>query len=247
MAKPLHEIIAVAGDRTKTYDRAITDRYQILSKSVLLNGQTRTYSPKDAEGDVLPAEIQNVQVTVTDTLKEIQEAFAGLFDLTATRDYGNQIAVANVAIDGVVLIENAPATYLLWLEKQLTHIHTIVSKLPILDPSATWEWSDASRTYETPVTVANKTKKVKKVLVKAEATDKHPAQTEVYDDDIVVGTWETKRFSGAITATEAKEMLDRVDAVRDAVKVARTQANQTEVEQQHVSDRLLGYIFNATV
>jgi hypothetical protein len=34
--------------------------------------------------------------------------------------------------------------------------------------------------------------------VKAEATEKHPAQVEVYHEDVVVGQWKTVKFSGAL-------------------------------------------------
>ena len=45
-----------------------------------------------------------------------------------------------------------------------------------------------------------RTKKVPRNHVKAEATEKHPAQVEVYYEDVAVGYWTTVKFSGALPA-----------------------------------------------
>lgn len=42
--------------------------------------------------------------------------------------------------------------------------------------------------------------------VKAEATDKHPAQVEVYHEDVPVGYWTTVKFSGALPARRVNEL-----------------------------------------
>ncbi len=39
-----------------------------------------------------------------------------------------------------------------------------------------------------------------RVQVKAEATDKHPAQAELYCEDMPIGYWTTVKFSGALPA-----------------------------------------------
>jgi len=41
-------------------------------------------------------------------------------------------------------VGHVPATYLLFLEKQLTDLHTLVSKLPVLDASETWVFDQAA-------------------------------------------------------------------------------------------------------
>lgn len=240
----LHQILAVERDINQMTNRRITDGYQALQHTGALSGLIRTYRPRNDGDDVLPSERVNVQINATDVLDATKTEFERLFDLTATKDFGNLVAVADVVLkDGTVLLTGAPATYLLWLEKQLNDLHTIVSKLPVLDPAEEWEYSEDRRCYVTKPIETNRTKKVPKVLVKAAATDKHPAQTEVYHEDVVVGVWETTKFSGALPATHVKELTDRVFEVREAVKVARSKANETEVDQKAVSARLLDYVF----
>ena len=42
-----------------------------------------------------------------------------------------------------------------------------------------------------------RTKRVPRNHVKAEATEKHPAQVEVYYEDVTIGYWTTVKFSGS--------------------------------------------------
>jgi hypothetical protein len=88
-----------------------------------------------------------------------------------------------------------------------------------------------------------KTKKIPRNHVKAEATDKHPAQVEVYYEDVVVGTWRTIKFSGALPASRVNELLNRVEKLQEAVKFAREEANNMEVTEQKVGAKVFQYLF----
>ncbi len=79
--------------------------------------------------------------------------------------------------------------------------------------------------------------------VKAEATEKHPAQVEVYYEDVTVGYWRTVKFSGALTAQRVNELLDRVEKLQQAVKFAREEANNIEAEEPKVGERFFNYLF----
>ena len=87
-----------------------------------------------------------------------------------------------------------------------------------------------------------KTKKVPRNHVKAEATKEHPAQVEVYHEDVVVGHWRTVRFSGALPARRVNELTDRVERLQRAVKFAREEANLREVEQQEVGAKVFEFL-----
>lgn len=243
MAK-LHQILAVERDVKQTSDRRITDVYHQLQKAPLLVGIDRSYQPIDDEGEHFPSETTRVQVRTQEALKSSADEFERLWDLVATKDFGNTEARADVVLkNGTVLVEAAPATYLLWLEKQLNDIRTIFSKLPTLDPSEEWEFSAEHDCYVTPPVQTHKSKKIPRAFVKAEATDKHPAQVDVWQEDVLVGYWTTVKSSGAIPASEQRQLLDRVLEVLEAVKVARTNANDTEVAQQKIARQPLQFIF----
>jgi hypothetical protein len=88
-----------------------------------------------------------------------------------------------------------------------------------------------------------RTRKVPRNHVKAEATEKHPAQVEVYYEDITVGFWRTVKFSGALPARRVAELLERVEKLQRAVKFAREEANAYEVKSQKVGEALFSYLF----
>ena len=93
----------------------------------------RTYQPKDEEGEQLPPESTPVQIKAEDVLRNTAATLTRLFDVTATKDWANCAARADVKVDGRVLVADVPVSYLLFLEKQLTDINTFVRKLPVLD------------------------------------------------------------------------------------------------------------------
>jgi hypothetical protein len=168
-----------------------------------------------------------------------------MFDVVATQDWANCQAKGDVVVDGHPLLKGVPVTHLLFLEKQLTDLRTFVEALPVLDPAEEWEYRADVDGYVSRPSRANRTKKVPKNHVKYEATKEHPAQVEMYMEDVWVGTWSTTRFSGAIPAATRNAMLERVRKLVDAVKVAREEANGLEVKPQKVGAAVLGYVFDA--
>ncbi len=242
MAK-LNQIIAVVSGRKTQAERTFTDAYQLIQKADGLSGISRTYKPKDDDGDTLPSESKIVQVKTTDLVNVVKEQLTDLMDLVATQDYANCEAKADITIDGLVLAENVPATHLLFLAKKLIDIQTFISKLPTLDPGERWSYDEGQDCYVSGVSQTTRSKKVMKNHVKAEATDKFPAQVDVYHEDIVVGTWSTVKFSGAIPVKTKNDMLQRVKALSDAVKTAREDANSIGVSNVKIAESLLGYVF----
>lgn len=166
----LNQIIAIEKDVSSKTHRTITDAYQILQKPAPLAGISRTYQPKDEEGERLPPESTRVQIKGEQVVGGVMYAIAKLFDITATKDYGNCEAKADVVVDGVTIIEQAPVTFLLFIEKQLVDITTFIQKLPTLDPAEDWEKDLNQDVWRTTPVQTTRTKKVPKNWVKADAT-----------------------------------------------------------------------------
>ncbi len=243
MAPKLNQIIAVEkGIKSRSFQE-LTEAHHQLQKQTLLSGISRTYRPKDEEGEQLPPESTKVQVKAQDVIRKTVEVLTKLFDATATKDWANCQAKADVVVDGQTLISQAPATFLLFLEKQLADLHTFIKKLPVLDASETWTFDPSADCWATEPVQTLRTKKVPRNHVKAEATDKHPAQVEVYYEDVTVGSWRTVKFSGALPAQRVNELLARVEKLQEAVKFAREEANNMEVEEQKVGERFFKYLF----
>jgi hypothetical protein len=239
----LNQIIAVEkGVKSKSL-QDITAAHHKMQKPALLAGISRTYQPKDEEGEQLPPESTRVQIKAEEVLRQTAATLTRLFDVTATKDWANCTAKADVTVDGRALLKDVPVSYLLFLEKQLTDLHTFVKKLPVLDAAESWVHDPSSDSWKTEPVRTIKTKKVPRNHVKAEATEKHPAQVEVYYEDVPVGYWTTVKFSGALPASRVNELLERVETLQNAVKFAREEANGTTVTDQHIGDAVFGYLF----
>src|SRR5215472_9467757 len=107
----LSQIIAVEKGVKSGSLRDLTDAHYALQKPALLAGISRTYQPKDEEGEVLPPESTRVQVKTEDVLRRTATVLTRLFDVTATKDWANCVARADVVVDGRTLLSDVPVSY----------------------------------------------------------------------------------------------------------------------------------------
>lgn len=239
----LNQIIAIEkGVKSKAFQE-LTEAHQALQKPALLAGISRTYRPKDEEGEQLPPESTRVQVKADEVIRQTMVILTRLFDVTATKDWANCTAKADVVVDGTTLLNQVPVNYLLFLEKQLVDLHTFIKKLPMLDASESWTFDASADTWATEPIQTLRTKKIPRNHVKAEATEKHPAQVEVYYEDVAIGYWRTVKFSGALPARRINELLERVERLQQAVKFAREEANNSATTDQKVGERVFNFLF----
>jgi hypothetical protein len=239
----LNQIIAIVnGKKTRTAG-ALTEVYHKLQKPALFEGLSRRYEPLEESGETFPDERKGVQYNAAQAIVEARVTLVDLWDAVATQDFTNCVAKADVVVDGVKVLEQVPVTHLLFLEKQLVDVGTFVSKLPTLDPGEKWSYDAAVDCYASEESRASKTKKTPRNHVKAEATDHHPAQVELWWEDVKVGEWKAIKFSGAISAKERNEMVARVQQLSEAVKIAREEANNVEAKPVKVADKMLAFVF----
>ena len=239
----LSHIVAVSKSVKSGAEATLTNAHHKLQRAEGLKGLSRTYQPVDDDEIGKPPESTRVQVTVGEVIKGVQNDLVRLFDVTATQDYGNTQATADVVVDGQILVQAAPVSYLLFLEKQLVGLSTFIRKIPTLDPSETWTFDTAAGSWRAEPVKTVSTKKVMRNHVLSEATDKHPAQVQTYQEDVTVGHWTTTKFSGAVEATRVKELTERVVKLQEAVKIARERANATEVADKKVGETVLNWLF----
>jgi hypothetical protein len=243
MAK-LNQVIAVS-DTVKTRAvKAFETAHRGWTPDRLV-GLSRVYSPLTENGDQLPPETKIVQIRVAEILQTIKPAVVAFYDVVATQDTGNTKAKANVVVDGKIVLENVPVTALLFLEKQLaTTIIPLIRNLPTLPADRTWKYDAARNCYVADPVQTIRTQKVPRTHVLSDATKEHPAQCQMYHDDVSVGTWTATHFSGAIPVAEQTEMLTLAEKLQDAVKKAREEANNTEVQQVNIGDIIWNFLFS---
>jgi len=238
----LHEILAVEGELKAAAERAMGRARKVFTSGQLL-GMHRTYRPLDEEGETFPDEEQLLGTTVGLELDSVREAFGAWLDVSLQKEITNRDATAKISIQD--LYWELPATALLNLESKLADLRKLIDAIPTNDPAKRWEWNED---MEPPCYVSNpvvsfRTKKEIVHQVKYEATPEHPAQVHTYSQDTRVGEYETVSFSGALNASEKRAVLRRVETLQRVVKAARMRANQAEVEDFSLADKLFGYIF----
>ena len=174
MAK-LNQIIAVEkGVKSKT-QQDLAAAHHGLQKPALLAGISRTYQPKDEEGEQLPPESTRVQVKAEDVLRDTAATLTRLFDVTATKDWANCDARADVTVDGRVLLSGVPVV-LSALPGEAARGHSTPScgSCPSWTPPSPGRWTRRPTAWKTEPVRTVRTKKVPRNHVKAEATEQAP-------------------------------------------------------------------------
>lgn len=241
----LNQAIAVEKSLKARIGKERTELHHRSMKPELYEGFDKTFVPKNEGEDVKPSDKKLVQLRVQDVLEEGASQFVEMINATAVKDFGNVIAKADIIVDGETLAENVPVPHLLYLEKELAEFATFVRALPILDESEEWKFDEQSQVSRTSVTVQNVTRKDQVPVTLYEATDKHPAQTQLITKDVVIGQWETQRISGAMSRKRKMHLLDRIGKLREAVIKAREEANGMEIDSVSlIGDAVIDYILH---
>lgn len=246
MAK-LHELLAAVGPLTDQTSKVVTDLTATFDKKRHLFGKKLvTFTPSGEGAQPVTEEQLDMQSTIRKELDWLKGIWAKTLDAQFQVNSSNTKAVADVVLDnGDVLFKAVPATALLELEKRATEFRTFVASIPTLDPAKgfTLDTDQGAGIYKARPDNRVRTKKDIKVIVKYEATDKHPAQTEMVTVDVPTGNITTLEWSGLITPSEKADMMSRAEELTRAFKTARARANNVDASTDKVGDRLLNYVF----
>ena len=242
----LNQVIAVEkGIKSRVY-ADLSALHHSTQKADLFNGFAKQYQPILDDGEQLPPENKKVQLTAEKAIDQTQHLLRDLFDVTATKDWTNCAARASIKIDDKVILEDVPVSYLLFLEKQLTDVRTFIASLPVLDDAENWKQDENSGLYKTAELKTHRTKKVQKAIVLYDATDRHPAQTQLITEDVIAGHWILVKHSGAIARPEKEAIARKVEILLRAIKEAREEANgKVVVPTPDVSKAVFSFIFGA--
>lgn len=238
----LHEVLAVEPQLKAAAERAISTAKSAFTKSERFTGQVKTYTPLEEEGEQRPGEATRVATTVAKELAELEAAFGRWLDAAIQKEVTNQGTSAEVLLGRGTFISELPATALLNLESKLEALRAVYAAIPTNDPSESWWWDDSIGKWVSPERITYAGRKVTRPLVLYEATREHPAQVTTYNEDIRVGEWKTRIFSGMLSPEDKRARLERLDELLQAVKKARQRANDCEVVEISVAERIFAYI-----
>lgn len=242
MAK-LNQIIAIAQGKKGAAKKEMEHAYHLFEKGELFNGLVREYRPLADEGEKLPSENKKIQFNVDNLLAQANKASADMFDVVIQQDLANCEAKADVVVDGKTILKNIPATSLIFIEKQLTDFEALIGRVPTLDLNENWQFDEGKGLHVSNPVETHRTVKKQEPLVLYPATPEHPAQTQIITKDEIAGYWRNTKMSGAWTTTKKNEVLARVKTLKEAVIIAREQANNQEVQTTKIGKDLLSHIF----
>jgi hypothetical protein len=240
-SKPqLHEIIAVEaglkGQKDKIVQETLND---FRKKHILFEGFTRSYEPINEDGDTFPDEVGVLETTVPERLDYTKAFWAKYVDNNFSKASANCEAKADLIVDGTVVAEGLPVSFLLDLEKDLKQFRATLDAIPTLDNKLHWTKDDKQdNVWKTDPQVKFSTKKVTRAEVVVPPTDRHPAQVKEYTEDVRVGKKEEIKFSGRIPSIAKSQMLGRCDDLIQATQKARTRANRQEVDMKRLGAKL---------
>jgi hypothetical protein len=228
-----------------TWDGELTNIQLIARKASFFNGFVRTYTPFQVEGDkevVYPEERQKVEQRVDELVVRAANLWTDIFNVTFTKDSANMEAKADVVVGETILVKDAPISWILWADNRIQQVRTFFDTLPTLNEAETWEKDSVSAMWKSNSIKTIKTEKVTVPVIMYQHTDKHPAQVERVQKDVPIGQYEKQNFSSAISSERKRKILEKIDRIIVALKVARANANSLEVEKLSIAKPIFDYI-----
>ena len=243
----LHELLAVEADLRTDKDREKdTAIGGFVNNPSSFLGAIKNLTMFD---DNRSGEEQEVRVAVAETVSEriakATKAFARYWDLRLQKESANQVATADVIINGKSIFQDIPVTFLLNMEEELRQLKKVYVAMPTLKPGVEWEPDiiKGRGIYKSKhPTVTSKTEKTIQHKVIVQATEHFPAQYEKWSEDRPIGKYVTENWSGMISDVDKAMLISRVDTMLNAFKQARQRANGTETDTVAIGKYIFAYI-----
>lgn len=244
MANKLHELLAVEQDKKNKANQAIGESINVFTKKdPYFDGMVKRYIALEEDSEQIPDETKEMVHTVKEKLDSTIESIVAGIDAHLSKEETNAAGIAKAElIVGDTNFGTFSATSLIALETQLQKVKELYQAIPVLDLTKKWDFDNQKNCYKADDEVKFRSIKRPKVIIKYEATDKHPAQTELLYLDFQVGKYETTYFSGKISSAQKTTLIKRIDDMIEAVKIARSKANNVEVNNIKIGQQLFDFI-----
>jgi hypothetical protein len=247
MTTVLHEILAVEGDREGNAKRLMVEAQQTFeNKPNLFTGSLKSTRMFDENSPVVPDEHVSMVTTVGEKLDYLAKAVGSYFNVVFQKDEANQRAMADVVVNGNIIVKDAPVTWLLGMETKLRDLRKVLERIPTLQPGVYWEpdpGHEKANVFRTKHPVSRfKTMKVPMHKVLYEATDRHPAQIETWNEMANIGEITETTWTGMVSPADKAAILGRMDQLIQGVKKARQRANATEVKPSDVGEKIFDFL-----
>ncbi len=244
----LHELLAVEGNHETQANKCRGELAETFQKKRHHFEEKKVTFISNAEGAQATVESQSdIQTSVKKELDWISSFITKSLDASFQVAAANTHAKADIILeDDTVLATDVPATSLLELEKRVTEVMQLIAVIPTLDPAKGFS-PDSQRgdgIYQARQVNKKRTAKTSKVITLAEPTKEHPAQVQLVQVDVDVGTIQEQEWSSLISPAQKADLLSRCEILGRAVRRARSRANEATVDTtKKIGAKLLDYVF----
>lgn len=251
----LHELLAVEKTTTAAAEKLFQDtlgKFQRVDS--FFQGHIKTLAmlidtPENKAMERAARAEKVLPTTVPTTLDYALDFWAKSEDVLFQKNKTNQSAAADLEFEGKVIAKVVPVDELMGLEARLMKLRGLFATIPSLDASRNWILDPNAAQVGTWVAaaedVSSKTEKIIDAKVLYEATEKHPAQVKEFSKDVVVGTFITKNFSGAVTAAQKARILEITDLLIAEAKRSRVRANNIDACNDKIGKTIVDIFMSA--
>jgi hypothetical protein len=247
----LHAVLAVYDDRKKTMAKILGETMKTLtSRQTHFMGSSKTYQAfDDKDKDIPRSEIKHVVTTVGEKVDYFEDRASNFIDVVHQKEVANCEAKGTITIerDGespIVVAENVPVQELVQLENLFVQFRSqVYNNIPTLDPNKKWDEDENNPGhYRTEAYNTVRTRNQPRVIQLAPATKEHKEQAQIVNEDIPVGEYTMVDFSTCISPKDKADKLEKIDELIEAIKKARSKANQTEAPNEKIAHKLFKFI-----
>jgi hypothetical protein len=253
----LNTLLALREKNETTFKNALNDLIKKFDKKQgLFNGVRKTYDPIEGYADdANKRQFKKVASTVKEQLDWFKqynlEYLKQLFTIEKTN--GSGIAQSELVVDGVSW-GIFTSTELLRLKGFLenNNLKTMYDQIPTRDETTHWvptldDIYQGRQVYETLMEkgFAKTTLKESYILPDPHPDMKRPPMVADKSTQVNVGAYTEQEFSGAASMRERAEILARMDILHKAVVEALEKANDVDVIESILGDKLFDYIHDA--
>lgn len=244
----LHEILAVEETLSQAAEKMLSETSEKFNKHTeYFTGQVRTLNrlsetPEDKAMELAARRVKELPTNILSTLSYMLPIFEKSLALKLSKHLTNQVAAADIELDGVTLMSNVPVDFLLDLEKVIPRYRAMFAHMPTLDPSRKWE-SERDGVWKSVAPETTQGEKLVYPVVLHPPTLQHPAQVKEASKEVVVGIFKQTDFSGAATSQQKADVLSLCDRLLIAVKQARMRANSVELKKSEDPVSLITDLF----
>lgn len=250
MAPKIHELLAIEPDAKNEANTRIEGVSRKFAKHANFDETLKTYSPlNEADMDLPDEEFKPMATTVADELEYLHPFVIRMLDIIAQKEASNAEAKADLIVekaDGteLVIAEQVQVSTLVQLENLWkSSLEPLYRGIPVADVLRRWTpHPNRDNVIVTDTKRTQRTRDEKKVIVLYEATEKHPAQTQLIQEKHVVGHFTMEACSGAMTDAQKKKIVGNVQRLIAGIKKARSRANLSPVKVVYLGEKMIHFV-----